>query len=228
VGPTLKELFIQKHRIEDEKIDVIYNGFDEEDFSGIVPTDTDLFTITYVGTLSESYPIDTFLDALQDLLTNHPEIRIRFVGSVSYQQQQMLARIPDRNVELIPQVEHHQAITYMVQSDMLLLVIPRHSSGKGIVTGKVFEYLASGTPILGIGPPDGDSAHIIRETKRGTVHDYEDKFGLLNTLAAQLGDRIKSGDSHPDLSDLPYSRKALTSQLAGIMNRLQHRTLSVF
>ena len=56
VGNSLKELFSSKIPDIEEKIEVISNGYDEADFSGLIASKPDIFTISYVGTLSGSYP----------------------------------------------------------------------------------------------------------------------------------------------------------------------------
>ena len=77
-------------------------------------------------------------------------------------------------IEFIPYVNHKDAIKYMMESSVLLLIIPDHHSNKSIITGKLFEYLASGKPILCIGPPDGDAADIIETSGNGKCAGYYD------------------------------------------------------
>ena len=60
-------------------------------------------------------------------------------------------------------------------SQVLLLLINNTPNAKGILTGKLFEYLASGRPILCIGPEDGDAARVIKEAKAGTTVGFDDK-----------------------------------------------------
>jgi len=59
--------------------------------------------------------------------------------------------IPDSSLEILDYVAHNEAVKYMMSSSALLLIIPSHSSNKSIITGKLFEYLASGKPILCLG-----------------------------------------------------------------------------
>ncbi|MCK7532429.1 MAG: hypothetical protein MZV63_16050 [Marinilabiliales bacterium] len=57
VGESLKKLFASKETSAEEKTTVIHNGFDEEDFKGIKTADPSRFTLTYVGTLADNYPL---------------------------------------------------------------------------------------------------------------------------------------------------------------------------
>ena len=58
----------------------------------------------------------------------------------------------------------------------------RTDEGKGVLSGKVFEYLAAGRPILAVVPPDGAAAELIRETRAGTVVAPNDVDGIRTAL----------------------------------------------
>lgn len=220
VGPSLKALLLQKYRIEENRIAVVTNGFDEEDFKGSPSSVEKGFTITYTGTLSDQYTLDTFIEVVNEQLQDHPDLTLRFVGSVSGNQRRKLEQLPSEHVEFIGQVDHAKAIEYMLRSHALLLVIPEHSSGKVIVTGKLFEYLASRKPILGIGPPDGDAAQIISETGQGRMVDYRDKNSIKEALQNCMKRAEEQPAGPPEPSILRYSRKNLAGELARHLDRL--------
>ena len=70
----------------------------------------------------------------------------------------------------------------MMESSVLLLIIPDHHSNRSIITGKLFEYLASGKPILCIGPEDGDAADIINTAGNGKCAGYNDTEGISHII----------------------------------------------
>ena len=70
------------------------------------------------------------------------------------------------NLNLSPFVEHQEAVHRMMSADMLLFVIPKSKRNKLIITGKLFEYLATGNSILGIGPVDGDASALLQDANR--------------------------------------------------------------
>jgi hypothetical protein len=101
----------------------------------------------------------------------------------------------------------------MMRSSLLLLVIPKVENNKGITTGKFFEYLASGKPVLAIGPKDGDLAKLISETHCGKLFDYSEssemqKFILQSLIGPNLVSNAKAS----------YSRRILTQRLVNILN----------
>jgi glycosyltransferase involved in cell wall biosynthesis len=120
------------------------------------------------------------------------------------------------SVEFISHVDHGTAIKYMMDSSALLLIIPDHQSSKSIITGKLFEYIASGKPVICLGPLDGDAEEIIKETGTGNTFNYNDLSGI-ETFLSTL---INNPKSYDRLTSSGYSRKTLTSKLAAILNGL--------
>ncbi|MFO0267059.1 MAG: hypothetical protein ACK51D_08945, partial [Cyclobacteriaceae bacterium] len=86
----------------------------------------------------------------------------------------------------------------------------------GNLPGKFFEYLASGNPILAIGPPDGDAAQILRDTKAGVLVDRGDRAGLQAALETYFS-KWEQGGVTDNRSVGRFSRKALTQQLVEII-----------
>jgi glycosyltransferase involved in cell wall biosynthesis len=172
VGESLKKLFSEKINKAD-KFEVITNGFDEDDFRGNLPEVSPVFTITYVGTLSDIYPIQGFIEALEKFRAEGNRFILRFIGMVSARQAELLkSMLKEQELQFVPYVDHARSIRYMLESSALLLIIPEHESNKSIITGKIFEYIASGRPVICIGPKDGDAAGIIRDSESGEVFDY--------------------------------------------------------
>jgi len=67
-------------------------------------------------------------------------------------------------------VSRRRSLELQRDSEALLLLIPDSGGrGKGVLTGKIFEYLAAERPILAVVPPDGAAADLLRETGAGTV-----------------------------------------------------------
>jgi len=113
--------------------------------------------------------------------------------------------------------EHKQIINAIHQADMLLLIIPNTPNNQGIVTGKLFEYLATGNPILAIGPLNGDAAQIIRETRTGEMFDYT--TDLSPALQNAIDNWEKNIKPNPNTSAISnYSRRNLTEKLVNVFN----------
>lgn len=214
VGRSLKSIFCAKLPGLESKTEVITNGYDEDDFSGIMPVNPEAYTISYIGTLSDSYPISGFMDAVDNCFRKGYKIKIRFIGTVSSGQKAiLLSKSGDLQIEFIPYVNHEDAIKYMIGSSVLLLIIPDHHSNKGILTGKLFEYLASLKPILCIGPIEGDAADILNNTGQGKCAGYNDIDGISTILDSFYKTGPLKG-VHPPVE---FSRGNLTKKLAALL-----------
>lgn len=216
VGRSLKDIFASKVRDSNLKIEIIQNGYDNEDFSGLSPTRPMIFTISYIGTLSDMYNTKGFFNVLKDLNENGIDFRLRFIGYVSdYQKNIIRLSGLDAKTEFLPYSDHSVAVRSMLDSSALLLVIPEHKSSKSIITGKLFEYLASGKPVICLGPPDGDAAGILRDCSHGQTFGYSDAAGIY--------DYIKAIISNPDLVEKKapeiYSRRNIVRNLVALLNQ---------
>ena len=212
VGHTLASLLSEKSESTEGKIHVLPNGFDEEDFEGIMPTLPDTFTITYVGTLSPSYPLGGFLQAIQELRADGQPVNIRFVGTVSEAVRRLIPG-GEPETEFIPYCEHPVAVRHMMNSSLLLLIIPDHPSNRSILTGKIFEYLATEKPILLLGPKDGDAALLLVKCGYQGIFAYDDTPGIKDfIMKVAAGGPVKRSGHH-----LEYSRRALSSKLGEML-----------
>ena len=210
VGASLKNLFSAKVKGIESKTEVITNGYDKDDFSGMIAETPSKFTITYVGTLSDIYPVDGFLNALYSFKEKGYEFILRFIGTVSQKQKDLIqSKTGASIVEFIPYVDHTEAIKYMLNTSVLLLIIPDHQSNKSIITGKLFEYLASGKPIVCLGPADGDAAVIIEITGHGITFSYADSKGISEYLSTLISGISIIEKRSPEV----FSRMELTRKI---------------
>lgn len=215
VGKSLKEKF--HHKALPDKITIISNGFDEEDFNGMIPQKPDVFTITYTGTLSDQYNIAPFIEACKELKSKNNNFNIRFVGNVSDSKMLECKNAGlSENIEVVTYVPHQKSIEYLYKSSALLLVIPDFNGNKEIITGKLFEYIATKIPIIGIGPKDGDAAEIISLCNSGAFFDYEDS--LTPYLESLFFDWKTSKMLKPNQEEInKLTRKVLTNEIVKLI-----------
>lgn len=216
VGKSLGRHFASLGAEPADKIKIIPNGFDEDDFSGITPVYPERFTITFTGTLSDSYPLDGFIQAVKKITDKGFSPLIRFIGLVS---DNLKARLTEslgaENIRFDHYMEHEGAIREMASSSVLLLVIASHPQNKIFLSGKLFEYIASGTAILCVGPPDGDAAAIITGGGYGKCFGYDDSEGIEEFIISQLSNPSQKRAEVP----AAYSRRSLTNELVMLLQQ---------
>jgi glycosyltransferase involved in cell wall biosynthesis len=159
----------------------IPNGCDFDDVAGLAYTPADRFRITHAGSFFGKRDPRPFLQALAD---SKLDVVARFLGdfrSTDREWAQTLG-LGDR-LELIPYAPRATSLALQRDSEALLLLIPDAGGrGKGVLSGKVFEYLAVGRPILAAVPPDGEAAALIAGTGAGVVAAPDDVAGLRSAL----------------------------------------------
>ena len=213
VGPSLKNAFSQKITGIENKTEVITNGYDEADFEGRNGNIPSRFTITYVGTLAEAYPIDGLISVLAKIRKQEINFLLRFVGTVpDIIRKRIVSELSMDSVEFIAYTSHSEAITYMMNSSVLLLVIPDHSKNKSIVTGKIFEYIASKKPILCLGPDDGDAAGIIMHNNFGKSYSYFDCNNIEDFIISTISDPLRRNNGSNK-----FTHRNLAKKLASLL-----------
>jgi glycosyltransferase involved in cell wall biosynthesis len=127
-------------------------------------------------------------------------------------------------IELIAYAPRRRSLELQRDSEVLLLLIPDAGGrGKGVLSGKVFEYLAAERPILAVVPPDGAAAALVRDTGAGLVVAPDDVEGMTEALR-ELHGRWRGGtlDGRP-LSDewrRKVSRRARSEELVRVLERV--------
>jgi len=185
VSPSWAELFARK---AENQYAVVENGFSEQEFEPIDETPSDdRFVLAHVGKLYASRTPTAVWAALGRLREEEaiPQLRIRLIGSVDPAVEQALdthglTSLVDRT----PFLPHEEAIREMARSTLLLLVIEPFAEAEGMITSKLYEYLASERPVLGVGPPDGDAHNLLRRHDAGTVVEWSDVDRAADVLRA--------------------------------------------
>ena len=200
----------------------IANGSDFDDFAGLEYLPGTRFRITHAGSFFGRRDPRPFLQALKD---SGVDAVARFVGDFRSSDREWAAELGlgDR-LELIPYSPRAESLRLQRDSEALLLLVPDAGGrGKGVLSGKVFEYLAAGRPILAVVPPDGAAADLIRETGAGIVVAPDDVNGIRDALR-ELHARFLDGGLLP--VELPdevrerISRQARVEETAELLRRL--------
>jgi glycosyltransferase involved in cell wall biosynthesis len=198
----------------------IANGSDFDDFDGLAyHPGAEGFRITHAGSFFGKRDPRPFLTALSRV----DGVLARFVGDFRSTDREWASNILDR-IELIPYAPHRRSLELQRDSEALLLLIPdADGRGRGVLSGKVFEYLAAGRPILAVVPPDGAAAELLRKTGAGVVVAPDDIDGIARELEG-MRDRWRAGELEP--VRLPeewrsrLSRRARVQELADLLGEV--------
>lgn len=207
--------------LSNRKVDLITNGFDTEDFEKIERIRNEKFVIRHIGVVDELRDPRPVLEALKSLVSEKNligKMTIEFIGNVNSAFKEYVFSDVKLNqlVSFKDNVPHSELLAIYGQTDLQLLVLAHTSIAPGNLPGKFFEYLASGNPILAIGPIAGDAAQVLKETDAGIIHDRNDREGIKSSIFKFFNDwQHRTQNQNHDVSR--YTRENLTNQLIKLL-----------
>lgn len=205
----------------------ITNGFDETD----APKTTELsnsqilqqkFTLSYIGVLEQLRNPENLWKVLDELVKTDSDFAenfsLKFVGRVD---DKILNEIENsglqHHISNLGYVPHDKAIGEMAKSSLLLITNFPNESSKGIIPGKIFEYLATGKQILSFGPAHADVAKILDKTNAGKHFSYQDAEKIKDFILGKFK-LWKDGNLLENTQNIDqFSRRNLTKKLAEIL-----------
>ena len=216
---TSKTTKTEFESITKKPIEVITNGFDVE----VKATELDdKFTISHIGSLLTDRNPQTLWKVLREICNENEsfnkQLQINLVGVVG---KEVLTSIADYGLlsrtKEIGYVSHDKVLQLQPKSQILLLLEIDSEETKGILPGKLFEYLNARRPILAIGPDGWEASAIVKETNSGVGLVSNEESALKNVLLEWFV-LFEKNKLHLNSTGIEkYSRIALTEQLTNFI-----------
>ena len=193
---------------------LITNGFDEDDFAGVRPAVHEgKFTIVHTGLFAaDGNPLNLW-DMLAEKCVNDPEfaskLQIRLAGKTDSEVTEAIrSRGLGDNLVDLGYLPHDEVVAEQMGADILILPLRREPEYAKVLPGKIFEYLAAGRPVLGIGQEDGAAAEVLRDAGAGVMFGWDRRDGLMEFICG----------AHDGASGIgKYSRRVLTEKLIELL-----------
>jgi len=220
VGNTMK----RKYDMFNANVVAITNGFDGEIVNSNIELDSK-FKMTHIGLMNADRNSKMLWKVLSEICSENNDFRkdfqLKLIGKLDASVLDEISKHHlSENIEIINYLPHNKVVEFQKKSQILLLVVNNVPSAKGIITGKIFEYLMAKRPILAIAPSNGDLAEIIQQTNSGFVVDF-DKRVLLKKTILDLYSKFKSNNLAVDSKNIEqFHRKQLTKKVAEIINQI--------
>lgn len=223
VGETWRQ---ELELIAQRPVELITNGYDSSDFElNPAPALDEKFSIVHLGMFSKGRNHEVFWQAIKQLSDENEafknDIQLKFYGkydvsAIEYMQKYQL----EYCTQFFEYIPHNEIIKVQYSSQVLYLSVNDTPNVKGIMTGKVFEYMAVKRPILCIGPHDGDASKIINETKSGYISGFNELDLLKQNILALYHNYKNNIPFEGGIGLEQYSRKELTRQLAKLLDEM--------
>jgi glycosyltransferase involved in cell wall biosynthesis len=213
-----RQLAAAHPEVDEEKFVTIHNGFDAADFASEAQRPrAKKFRIVFTGVWKEGYNPAELYDTIDWIRRSKPalldDVEVIAAGFTPGEAKRrgLTAYIDERGV-----VSHDEALSLMRSADILYLshVDPQR---QWVVPGKLYEYLASGSPVLALTHPGKETAKIIASVGGGVALSPEDPGTLYQALAdACRVKRLDVPDRNPDAL-AAFERRQLTAKLAAVL-----------
>jgi glycosyltransferase involved in cell wall biosynthesis len=200
-----------------QPIAVITNGYDTVVSSKVVLDKQ--FTISHIGSMLTGRNPKNLWKVIAELIVENKNfknsVRLQFLGVLSDDVLQNLKQSGlEEYVDVVGYVSHEEAIHYQQKSQVLLLAEIDSEETKGIIPGKLFEYMAAERPILGIGPAGWEVTDMVASTKTGAIFEYTAHFQLKQVLLNWFEQYQNNQLGVSSVNINQYSRRELTRKLA--------------
>jgi glycosyltransferase involved in cell wall biosynthesis len=169
------------------KMHCITNGYDEEDFSGYLALPSKGFEILFAGSIygpiTLDYLVEGMVRASRELGLAAGAMTLRVIGMKKSLVDTSLKAANDLGITCLtaPYLPHSEIIGHYSRASVLALVLPKIAMEAIVYSGKLFEYLRAGKPILGL-VGEGVAANLIRRSRSGIVVDPEDRDGIRKSV----------------------------------------------
>lgn len=220
VGKTMNEKFSGFN----SNVVTITNGFDEESADSVAELDSK-FSVTHIGLMNADRNPKMLWEVLLEIVTENKEFandfELKLIGKIDASVIDDISKFQlSNNVQVIDYVAHNKVVEFQNKSQVLLLTVNNVPSAKGIITGKIFEYLMANRPILAIAPLNGDVSEIINQTNSGVVIDFDDNIGLKKVIL-ELYAKFKQGNLTVDSKNIAqFHRKELTKKVSELIYKI--------
>ena len=219
VSPLVKEDFEAATKTP---VHLITNGYDEDDFAAVLPSRTDKdFRIVHTGLFAaDGNPLKLW-EVLADKCVEDRQfadrLRIALAGKVDAE---IVSALRERGLgdclELPGYLSHDRSVAELRRADLILLPLRQDPEYRKVLPGKLFECLAAGAPVLGVGQSDGAAAKILEETACGRMFEWEDRAGIAAYIDSVYEGAVKAAGKGVE----NYSREALCSKLVSLLESL--------
>lgn len=208
-----------------DEISIIPHGYDNEDFEINFTPDTEKtkLRITYSGAFYEDRTPKFFIKAVEKLFYERPDIENQiefyFIGKFP---SHYFKRIKNSRLKytfsFTGYVDHKTNIGYLLNSDVLWLMIRHKKNPHLYATSKLFEYIGTGKPILACVPKNGAAAFILKDYGASFIAEPDNVEEIKNTLI-QIFELYKNGN-------LPSGDKSFIDQFD--RKKLTHELIKIF
>lgn len=210
------------------RVEVIPNGFDADDMPAWTPTASGTLHVAFMGRFYGLTDPEPFLRGMAEAAKDAGpalDMRLEVAGPYSQRFDSLVRSMGLGNrVVTHGQLSHDEALAVVARADVGLVAIADVPGADAVYTGKLFEYLGMGLPVLVVGPTAGAAARLVRETRAGWTVDPADVVSLVQLLSGLAEAKRVRGvvETEPDSDAISvFERSAQAGRFASILGEIR-------
>jgi glycosyltransferase involved in cell wall biosynthesis len=215
--------FARQYAARAPRFAVVPNGCDAGEFAGLTrpPAPSGRFVLLHAGSLyGARNPIGLLRAVSQGIESGRLDrstFRLRFLGRIGVPGVDLPAVARELGlaevVEFVSHVPRRESLQQMVDASALLIVQPVTTVS---IPAKLYEYMASGRPILALAEPGGETARLVEDARAGVVVRADDEPAITDGLVAVM--QLASDGFQPVDRDA-YDGEMRAEQLRAILEQ---------
>ena len=210
--------FVKKLRTKSPKqtFHVLPNGYDAKLMASIKRTNISHFHIVYTGLLTQNQDYQIFTKVLAGLSRNN-RIRFSLAGQIPESILNYIKyELPKVEIDHKGYLSHKMALRLMKSGDLLLNFIFK-SADEDMISGKIFEYLATEIPVLSIGNPNSEAGNLLAQGSFAEMIPSNDKKAIQNFIIKAIKEKGKAENKLPGI--MKWSRYELSKDLIELISK---------
>ena len=204
-----------------EKIFKIYNGFDKSVYDKININKTDQFNIVFTGVLSKNHNYKVFRDAIESLNPKRNRLKIKLIlaGRIDIDLQNIFSEKID--IDYKGYVNHEEAVRLIKSSHLLVNFMYENTEETDMLSGKLIEYIASGSPIINFSNSSEESKYVLRLSKKSFNANSSSLKKVVKFINDEYNDWKAGNYQKIPIDNIDtLSRENLTKKLLDIINKV--------
>ena len=204
------------------KIHKIYNGYDKLNYDKIKETKPNKFNIVFTGVLSKNHNYEIFHEILKILSPIKQNLNMVF--TLAGRIDDNITKLYSNEIELINKgyVDHDDAISIIKSSHLLINFNYKKTEKTDMISGKLIEYLASGTPIINFSNSANESQEVLKLSPKSFNANTNSIKLVVDFIKSEYKDWTEGNYKKQSLKNIDLlSRENLTKKLLKIIKGIK-------
>jgi glycosyltransferase involved in cell wall biosynthesis len=225
VSTTMTKRMVAAYpELEPSKFVTIHNGYDPDDLAAPPPAPHARYRIVFAGVWKDGYNPAPLYDVIAWLQRSQPGLLAGVeVIAAGFEPGEAARRGLSDHITEVGVLPHAEAVSLMHSADLLFLTNGEGSRQQLGLPGKMYEYLATGRPVLALTHPDGDAGRIIQHVGGGVAVAPDDPGLLLEVIAQACQARHLATPPQNREALAAFERPNLAKRLAAVLDEVSSR-----